>query len=102
MLLVFSNYFFFFGNKNYGYSVGQLWDLLQEIRVHYNEVLMQHWVQVFRDILDEDSFLPIQVYFFVIKRFYTLYTLVYFRSQRKKNMTMFLVCFHTMTRNYKK
>ncbi|XP_011340951.1 exocyst complex component 6 isoform X2 [Ooceraea biroi] len=47
--------------RNYGYSVGQLWDLLQEIRVHYNEVLMQHWVQVFRDILDEDSFLPIQV-----------------------------------------
>ncbi|CAD1470315.1 unnamed protein product, partial [Heterotrigona itama] len=48
-------------HSNYGYSVGQLWDLLQEIRVHYNEVLMQHWVQVFRDILDEDSFLPIQV-----------------------------------------
>lgn len=48
-------------DQNYGYSVGQLWDLLQEIRVHYNEVLMQHWVQVFRDILDEDSFLPIQV-----------------------------------------
>ncbi|CAL7934414.1 exocyst complex component Sec15 isoform X1 [Xylocopa sonorina] len=47
--------------RNYGYSVEQLWDLLQEIRVHYNEVLMQHWVQVFRDILDEDSFLPIQV-----------------------------------------
>lgn len=73
MLLVFSNYsffsFFFFWNKNYGYSVGQLWDLLQEIRVHYNEVLMQHWVQVFRDILDEDSFLPIQVYFFVIRDF---------------------------------
>ncbi|XP_020296063.1 exocyst complex component 6B isoform X2 [Pseudomyrmex gracilis] len=47
---------------NYGYTyVGHLWDLLQEIRVHYNEVLMQHWVQVFRDILDEDSFLPIQV-----------------------------------------
>jgi hypothetical protein len=23
---------------------------------------MQHWVQVFRDILDEDNFLPIQVY----------------------------------------
>ncbi|XP_043480263.1 exocyst complex component 6B isoform X2 [Leptopilina heterotoma] len=47
--------------RNYGYSVGQLWDLLQEIRVHYNEVLMQHWVQVFRDILEEDNFLPIQV-----------------------------------------
>ncbi|KYM77042.1 Exocyst complex component 6 [Atta colombica] len=47
--------------RDYGYSVEQLWDLLQEIRVHYNEVLMQHWVQVFRDILDEDNFLPIQV-----------------------------------------
>lgn len=47
--------------QNYGYSVGQLWDLLQEIRVHYNEVLMKHWVQVFRNILDEDNFLPIQV-----------------------------------------
>lgn len=47
--------------RNYGYSVGQLWDLLQEIRVHYNEVLMQHWVQLFRDILDEDNFLPINV-----------------------------------------
>ncbi|XP_034941407.1 exocyst complex component 6B isoform X1 [Chelonus insularis] len=47
--------------RNYGYPVGQLWDLLQEIRVHYNEVLMQHWVQLFRDILDEDNFLPIQV-----------------------------------------
>ncbi|XP_046742540.1 exocyst complex component 6 isoform X2 [Diprion similis] len=47
--------------RNYGYPVSQLWELLQEIRVHYNEVLMQHWVQVFRDILDEDNFLPIQV-----------------------------------------
>ncbi|XP_043252659.1 exocyst complex component 6B isoform X1 [Colletes gigas] len=47
--------------RNYGYSIGQLCNLLLEIRVHYNEVLMQHWVQVFRDILDEDSFLPIQV-----------------------------------------
>lgn len=56
----------FFSKQNYGYSVGQLWDLLQEIRVHYNEVLMQHWVQVFRDILDEDSFLPIQVIIIII------------------------------------
>ncbi|KMQ87316.1 exocyst complex component 6 [Lasius niger] len=47
--------------RNYGYSVEQLWDLLQEIRVHYNEVLMKHWVQLFRNILDEDNFLPIQV-----------------------------------------
>ena len=49
--------------QNYGYSVNQLFDLLHEIRDHYNEVLMQRWVQVFREILDEESFLPIQVYF---------------------------------------
>jgi len=47
--------------QNYGYSVNQLFDLLHEIRDHYNEVLMQHWVQVFREMLDEESFLPIQV-----------------------------------------
>ncbi|KAK7872474.1 hypothetical protein R5R35_014267 [Gryllus longicercus] len=47
--------------RNYGYSVNQLFDLLHEIRDHYNEVLMQRWVQVFREILDEESFLPIQV-----------------------------------------
>ncbi|GFG33686.1 hypothetical protein Cfor_02431 [Coptotermes formosanus] len=47
--------------RNYGYSVNQLFDLLHEIRDHYNEVLMQHWVQVFREMLDEESFLPIQV-----------------------------------------
>ncbi|XP_063231867.1 exocyst complex component 6B isoform X2 [Bacillus rossius redtenbacheri] len=47
--------------RNYGYSVNQLFDLLHEIRDHYNEVLMQRWVQVFREILDEESFLPLQV-----------------------------------------
>lgn len=47
--------------RNYGYSVNQLFDLLHEIRDHYNEVLMQRWVQVFREILDEESFLPIQI-----------------------------------------
>lgn len=47
--------------RNYGYSVSQLFDLLHEIRDHYNEVLMQRWVQVFREILDEENFLPIQV-----------------------------------------
>ncbi|KAG8232851.1 hypothetical protein J437_LFUL012655 [Ladona fulva] len=47
--------------RNYGYSVSQLFDLLHEIRDHYNEVLMQRWVQVFREILDEEDFLPIQV-----------------------------------------
>ncbi|XP_059475480.1 exocyst complex component 6 isoform X2 [Neocloeon triangulifer] len=47
--------------RNYGYSVVQLTELLAEIREHYNEVLMQRWVQVFREILDEESFLPIEV-----------------------------------------
>ena len=96
------NISFSFWKQNYGYSVGQLWDLLQEIRVHYNEVLMQHWVQVFRDILDEDSFLPIQVYSFTLQNYYTFYILIYYRLQRRKNMIMFLICFRTMTKNYKK
>lgn len=89
--------------QNYGYSVGQLWDLLQEIRVHYNEVLMQHWVQVFRDILDEDSFLPIQVIINI--HTYTgifFQLIVCFRSQRKRNTMKFLICFLIMTRNCRK
>ncbi|GLV44107.1 Secretory 15 [Carabus blaptoides fortunei] len=47
--------------RNYGYGVKPLWELLLEIREHYNEVLMQRWVQVFREILDQESFLQIQV-----------------------------------------
>ncbi|XP_052125040.1 exocyst complex component 6 isoform X1 [Frankliniella occidentalis] len=47
--------------QNYGYPVNQLLELLTEIRDHYNEVLMQRWVQVFREILDEECFLPIEV-----------------------------------------
>lgn len=47
--------------RNYGYAVKPLWELLLEIREHYNEVLMQRWVQVFREILDQESFLQIQV-----------------------------------------
>uniref|UniRef100_A0A1B6KDJ2 Exocyst complex component n=1 Tax=Graphocephala atropunctata TaxID=36148 RepID=A0A1B6KDJ2_9HEMI len=47
--------------RNYGYSVNQLSELLAELRVHYNEVLMKRWVQVFREILDEENFLQIQV-----------------------------------------
>ncbi|KAI5706490.1 hypothetical protein M8J76_006185 [Diaphorina citri] len=47
--------------RNYGYSVTQLFDLLHEIGDHYNEVLMQRWVQVFRELLEQESFIPIQV-----------------------------------------
>jgi hypothetical protein len=43
------------------YSVTQLFDLLHEIGDHYNEVLMQRWVQVFRELLEQESFIPIQV-----------------------------------------
>uniref|UniRef100_A0A8D9FF77 Exocyst complex component n=2 Tax=Cacopsylla melanoneura TaxID=428564 RepID=A0A8D9FF77_9HEMI len=47
--------------RNYGYSVNQLFDLLHELGDHYNEVLMQRWVQVFRELLEEESFIPIHV-----------------------------------------
>lgn len=50
--------------KSYGYSVSQLNELLQEIRDHYNEVLMQRWVHVFRDIFDADNYHPILVSYF--------------------------------------
>uniref|UniRef100_A0A336KYV7 Exocyst complex component n=1 Tax=Culicoides sonorensis TaxID=179676 RepID=A0A336KYV7_CULSO len=46
--------------KNYGYTVSQLWDFLLEMRDHYNEVLLQNWVNKFRDILDQSNFLPLE------------------------------------------
>ena len=33
----------------------------QELRDHYNEVLMQSWVKRFRDIFDSDNYHPVQV-----------------------------------------
>jgi len=47
--------------KTYGYNVDRLYELLQELRDHYNEVLMQRWVTQFRDIFDADNYHPIQV-----------------------------------------
>lgn len=47
--------------RNYGYSVKPLWELVRELRDHYNEVLMQRWVQEFREILSKENFQPIQV-----------------------------------------
>lgn len=47
--------------RNYGYSVKPLWELVRELRDHYTEVLMQRWVQVFRDILSREDFQPITV-----------------------------------------
>lgn len=48
--------------KNYGYTVSQLWDLLLEMRDHYNEVLLQRWVNEFREILDRSDFLPLEAH----------------------------------------
>ncbi|KAJ8918997.1 hypothetical protein NQ315_016901 [Exocentrus adspersus] len=48
--------------RNYGYSVKPLWELVRELRDHYTEVLMQRWVQVFREILSKEDFQPIKVY----------------------------------------
>lgn len=47
--------------KTYGYTVTQLWDLLLEMRDHYNEVLLQRWVNEFREILDKCDYLPLLV-----------------------------------------
>ncbi|XP_045135500.1 exocyst complex component 6B-like isoform X3 [Portunus trituberculatus] len=47
--------------QNYGYTVNPLHELLLEVKDHYNEVLMQKWVQVFRDIFEKDNYHPVQV-----------------------------------------
>ncbi|XP_063858317.1 exocyst complex component 6B-like isoform X3 [Scylla paramamosain] len=47
--------------QNYGYTVTPLHELLLEVKDHYNEVLMQKWVQVFRDIFEKDNYHPVQV-----------------------------------------
>ncbi|XP_046959749.1 exocyst complex component 6 [Vanessa cardui] len=47
--------------KCYGLPTDPLPLLLQEMAEHYTEVLMQRWVVVFRDILDNASFQPIEV-----------------------------------------
>lgn len=46
---------------------------------HYNEILMQRWVKVFQEILEEESFLPIQVT--VDKRLLHLRLLIVYQSE---------------------
>ncbi|CAG9093965.1 unnamed protein product [Plutella xylostella] len=46
--------------KCYGLPTEPLPQLLQEMAEHYTEVLMQRWVAVFRDILDNAPFTPIE------------------------------------------
>ncbi|XP_065170949.1 exocyst complex component 6 [Atheta coriaria] len=48
--------------RNYGYTVKPLWEQLRELRDHYTEVLMQRWVQIFREILSKEDFQVIQVH----------------------------------------
>ena len=47
--------------QGYGFSAEKMYALLQELRDHYNEVLMQKWVIRFRDIFDNDNYHPVQV-----------------------------------------
>ncbi|KAB0802458.1 hypothetical protein PPYR_04644 [Photinus pyralis] len=47
--------------RNYGYTVKPLWELVRELRDHYTEVLMQRWVQIFREILSSERFRPIEI-----------------------------------------
>lgn len=47
--------------KCYGLPTEPLPLLLQEMAEHYTEVLMQRWVVVFRDILDNAPFMPVEV-----------------------------------------
>lgn len=47
--------------QHYGFSADKMYALLQELREHYTEVLMQKWVIQFRDIFDIDNYHPMQV-----------------------------------------
>lgn len=47
--------------RSYGYPVKNYLDLLHEIQEHYNEILMQKWVHVFRDILYRETFCHLEV-----------------------------------------
>lgn len=47
--------------RSYGYHVDPVHNLLLEIQEHYNEILMKHCVQTFRNIFDGDSYHPIEV-----------------------------------------
>ena len=66
LMLLFSNTL-----QSYGFSTDKMYSLLQELRDHYNEVLMQKWVTRFRDIFEADNYHPIQVAISEMK-FYSL------------------------------
>ncbi|XP_070540894.1 exocyst complex component 6B-like isoform X2 [Ptychodera flava] len=45
----------------YGFHASKLLELLVELKDQYNEILMKQWVQVFRDIFDEDNYTSMYV-----------------------------------------
>ncbi|XP_047735837.1 exocyst complex component 6B isoform X1 [Hyalella azteca] len=47
--------------QSYGYPVTCIHELLLEIKDHYNEVLMSTWLQLFREIFEDDNYHPIKV-----------------------------------------
>jgi hypothetical protein len=47
--------------QRHGLPADKMLALLQELRDHYTEVLMQGWVQRFRDIFEVDNYHPMQV-----------------------------------------
>ena len=73
--------------QNYGFSGEKMYALLQELRDHYTEVLMQKWVVRFRDIFEEDNYHPMQVRSLCHTQYdmpmAPLYDLISFRSTQK-------------------
>ncbi|KAL5020900.1 hypothetical protein ScPMuIL_000055 [Solemya velum] len=47
--------------KGYGLSVGNLLELLLEMRDQYSDILTRQWVTVFNEIFDDDNYTPIYV-----------------------------------------
>ena len=47
--------------RGYGFAVGQIYDLLLEIRDQYSEILMRNWIEIFNDIFEQDNYTPITV-----------------------------------------
>ncbi|XP_077991948.1 exocyst complex component 6B-like [Glandiceps talaboti] len=63
LLLTIKNLIVLFSHTitTYGFPSSKLLELLVEIKDQYNEILMKQWVQVFRDIFDEDNYTSMYV-----------------------------------------
>lgn len=47
--------------RGYGFEVDKLYEVLLEIREHYDELLMKAWGAAFTNIFDSDDFCPLEV-----------------------------------------